>query len=113
MLPPWHDILIIFLGYVRSAYGRPNITISEKRQLKNYQNIMPRWQHISYSVVVIDLTEKVQPGGDSWLQKLLCEYTIFLHLKIPNNTLTTSYSFNRFVLWTEPLRFNHSVMIEW
>ena len=24
---------------------------------------MPRWQHISYSVVVIELTEKVQPEG--------------------------------------------------
>ena len=24
---------------------------------------MPRWQHISYSVVVIELTEKVHPGG--------------------------------------------------
>ena len=37
---------------------------------------MPSWQHISYSVVVIGLTEKVQPGGgDSWLQKLLFEYT--------------------------------------
>ena len=24
---------------------------------------MPRWQHISYSVVVIELMEKVHPGG--------------------------------------------------
>ena len=38
MLPPRHDILIIFLswlffqiGYVRSAFGRPNITIFEKK----------------------------------------------------------------------------------
>ena len=39
---------------------------------------MPEWQHISYSVVVIELMEKVHAGwggGDSWLQTLLCEYT--------------------------------------
>ena len=37
---------------------------------------MPRWQHISYSVVVIELMEKVHPGGgDSGLHKFLCEYT--------------------------------------
>ena len=38
MLPPWHDILIIFLSwlyfqiaYVRSAHARHNITIFEKK----------------------------------------------------------------------------------
>ena len=47
---------------------------------------MPVWQHISYSVVVIYLMEKVHPGGgDSGLHKFLCEYTfislIDLHSK--------------------------------
>ena len=44
---------------------------------------MPKWQHISYSVVVIDLMEKVHPGGgDSWLHRFLCEYTEILYLKL-------------------------------
>ena len=35
----------------------------KKVNLKNYQNIMPRWQYISYSVVVvIEGMEKVHQG---------------------------------------------------
>ena len=42
---------------------------------------MPRWQHISYSVVVIELMEKYTPGGgDSLLQTLLSEYTEYVYL---------------------------------
>ena len=37
-------------GYVRSAYGRPNITIFEKKNLNYYQNIMPRGGNISVTV---------------------------------------------------------------
>ena len=43
---------------------------------------MPRWQHISYIVVVIELMEKVHPGGDSWLQTLLCEFTKLFVLEV-------------------------------
>ena len=55
---------------------------------------MQRWQHISYSVVVIEVTEKVQPGGgESCLLKLLCEYTeYFLTYYI--------YSLQIFKYWT-------------
>ena len=32
---------------------------------------MPRWQHISYSVVVIELIEKVHPGGgEFWASQI-------------------------------------------
>ena len=44
---------------------------------------MPRWRHISYSVVVTDLMVKVHPGGgDSWLQTLLCEFTKLFVLEV-------------------------------
>ena len=84
MLPLWHDILIIFLswlffqiGYIRSAYGRPNKTIFEKKvNLKKWSKY-----HAEVATYQLQCSSDWTHGkstarkGDSCLQKFLCEYT--------------------------------------